>query len=81
MSKSSTPYKLELENFEHLEGVQRLPNVVINKKMSDFTFNLKRTFNLKISKEIDRVRNYYLDYSGKKYQERLYRVVNKILNV
>ncbi len=81
-SKSSTPYKLELENFEHLEGVQRLPNVVINKKMSDFIFNLKRTFNLKISKkEIDRVRNYYLDYSGKKYQERLYKVVNKILNV
>ena len=81
-SNSSTPYISELKHYEHLEGVQKLPNIIINKKLSDFMNNVKRTFKLKISKkEIDRARNYYLDYSGKKYQDRLYKVVNKILNV
>tara|TARA_B100001057_G_C22829012_1_gene942587 strand:- start:346 stop:1704 length:1359 start_codon:yes stop_codon:yes gene_type:complete len=81
-NNSSSPYNLELENYEHLKNVKRFPNLIINKDINEFTKDLDKVYKIKIDKKkINKIRNYYYNYSGEKYQDRIYKVVKKILNV
>ena len=80
-SKSSTPYSEELKNFEHLRGVKNFTNVKIVVREIDFINKLIDTFDIDINKKkIDETRNFYLDYSGEKYSDKLFRLTKKIIN-
>ena len=40
-----------------------------------------KTLDLNIDKsKVDKLRNFYLDYSGQKYSDKLFKVTNKIIN-
>ena len=81
LSNSSTPYINELKNFEHLKGVEKLMNVRIVIKESNIINDLLYILKIDINKKkIDQKRNYYLDYSGEKYKDRLFSITKKILN-
>ena len=80
-SKSSTPYSEELKNFEHLKGIENLKNIKTVNIESDFINKLMKTLDLNIDKsKVDKLRNFYLDYSGQKYSDKLFKVTNKIIN-
>ena len=81
LSDSSTPYINQLKNFEHLKGVEKLMNVRIVIKESNIINDLLYISKIDINKKkIDQKRNYYLDYSGEKYKDRLFSITKKILN-
>ena len=80
-SKSTTPYSEELKNFEHLEGVKKFTNLKTVIKESNFINDLLDISNSNINKKkIDKTRNYYLNYSGIKYNDMLYSITKKIIN-
>ena len=79
-NKSSTPYSEELKNFEHLEGIKKFSNIRIVVEESNLINDLLDTYNIKINKKkIDRIRNYYLNYSGISYKNMLFSVTKKII--
>lgn len=81
LSNSSTPYIKELKNFEHLKGVGKLMNVRTVTKESNIINDLLYISKININKKkIDKKRNYYLDYTGAKYKDRLFLITKKILN-
>ena len=80
-SKSTTPYSEELKNFEHLQGVKKFTNLKTVIKESNFINDLLDISNSNINKKkIDKTRNYYLNYSGIKYNDMLYSITKKIIN-
>ena len=80
-SNSTTPYSEEMKNFVHLDGVNNLPNILVLTKEFNFIKNLTDTLNIKINKiKIDKIRNYYLNYSGVKYSDKLFSITKKIIN-
>jgi hypothetical protein len=80
-SNSQTPYSEELKNFEHLKGLKNFPNIKILTDESRFQKELIDTLQIKINKaKTDRIRNFYLNYSGKKYNDRLYLITKFIMN-
>ena len=80
-SKSSTPYSEELKNFEHLEGVEKFTNVRTVVKESNLINDLLDISNININKKkIDKIRNYYLNYSGIRYSDMLFSITKKIIN-
>ena len=80
-NNSSSPYSEEMKNFVHLDGVNNLPNVIVLTKESNFVKDLTDTLNIKINKiKIDKIRNYYLNYSGVRYSDKLYSITKKIIN-
>lgn len=79
-NKSSTPYSEELKNFEHLEGIKKFSNIRIVVEESNLINDLLDTYNIKVNKKkIDRIRNYYLNYSGFSYKDMLFSVTKKII--
>lgn len=81
LSNSTTPYINELKNFEHLKNVKKLTNVRTVIKESNIIDDLVNISKIDINKKkIDEIRNYYLDYNGTKYKDRLFYITKKILN-
>jgi len=77
----ASPHKV-YKNFEHVRGIEKLPNLVLCESLEDLPDLFKRAFtNIEISQEvIDKELDFFYNIIGETYEYKLQRIIEKILN-
>ena len=80
-NNSETSYFDELNNYDHLKGVEYLNNIVVCRDLKNLNNDFNKLINKKINKsKIDSMRNYFLYSSSRKYSKNLKYIVDKVIN-
>lgn len=80
-NNSDTSYSDELNNYDHLKGVEFLNNVVVCRDFKNLKKNFNKLINKKIIKsKIDKMRSYFLYNSSRRYSNNLKHIVDKVIN-
>jgi hypothetical protein len=77
----ASPHKV-YKNFEHVKGIEKLPNLVLCESLEDLPDLFKRAFtNIEISQEvIDKELDFFYNIIGETYEYKLQHIIEKILN-